>query len=225
MLLTVPTHRFSQKDAELRYDESDFKMSIPELVVRPGEVCAVVGPVGSGKSSVINACLGHMETWNGAVEVGGTTGYVPQIAWLQNLSVRENILFGNPCIQSKYDQVVEACALRMDFDILRQGDQSKAGLRGVNLSGGQRQRVNLARCAYTDPQVVLLDSPLSAVDYHTAHHLYDNCIRGLMKDKAVLLVTHQPEVSAVGVVECTWPAEKTPEDLQNEFKRVAYCTA
>jgi len=91
------------KEAELRYEESDFKMSIPELVVRPGEVCAVVGPVGSGKSSIINACLGHMETWNGTVEVGGTTGYVPQIAWLQNLTVRENIIFGNPYIQSKYD--------------------------------------------------------------------------------------------------------------------------
>ena len=101
----------------LDYDESHFKMDIPELVVNPGEVCAVVGQVGCGKSSVINAVLGHMNVRHGSLEVGGTTGYVPQQAWLQNLSLRENITFGYTFDQVKYNRVVEACALKMDFEI------------------------------------------------------------------------------------------------------------
>lgn len=179
-----------QTDVHSDYDESHFKLEIPELTINPGEVCAIVGQVGCGKSSVINAVLGHMNVRHGRVEVGGSTGYVPQQAWLQNLSLRDNITFGYTFDQVKYNRVVEACALKMDFEILRNGDQSKAGLRGVNLSGGQRQRVNLARCAYANADVVLMDSPLSAVDYHTAHHLFDHCIKGLMASKAVLLVTH-----------------------------------
>ncbi|GIM04284.1 hypothetical protein Vretimale_8859, partial [Volvox reticuliferus] len=95
--------------------------------------------------------------------------------------------------------------LTMDLQILPLGDQSKAGIRGVNFSGGQRQRVNLARCAYADADLVLLDNALSAVDHHTAHHIFDAAIKGLFADKAVVLVTHQiefmPQCDAVAIMD------------------------
>lgn len=88
-------------------------------------------------------------------------------------------------------QVLHACALELDLQILPAGDQSKAGLRGINLSGGQRQRLNLARSAYYGGDLVLLDNALSAVDHHTAHHIFEHCVRGIFRDKATVLVTHQ----------------------------------
>ena len=93
----------------------------------------------------------------------------------------------------KYESVIDACALTLDLQILPKGDQSTAGIRGVNFSGGQRQRVNLARCAYAEGDLVLLDNAMSAVDHHTAHHIFDKCIKGLFAKKAVVLVTHQLE--------------------------------
>lgn len=81
----------------------------------------------------------------------------------------------------------------------------RAGIRGVNFSGGQRQRVNLARCAYAAADLVLLDNAMSAVDHHTAHHIFDTCIKGLFADKAVVLVTHQiefmPRCDAVAIMD------------------------
>jgi len=68
---------------------------------------------------------------------------------------------------------------------------TQAGLRGINLSGGQRQRLNLARCAYFNGDLVLLDNALSAVDHHTAQHIFEHCVRGIFRDKATVLITHQ----------------------------------
>ncbi|KAG2500538.1 hypothetical protein HYH03_001315 [Edaphochlamys debaryana] len=183
----------------------NWKLHIPRFEVRPGQVVAVVGRIGAGKSSLIQALLGNMVKEHGASQVGGRISYVPQNPWLQNLSIRENVTFGESWDQSKYDQVIDSCALTLDLQILPQGDQSKAGIRGVNLSGGQRQRVNLARCAYTDADLVLLDNALSAVDHHTAHHIFDTCIKGMFAKKAVVLITHQiefmPQCDAVAIMD------------------------
>ena len=98
-----------------------------------------------------------------------------------------------PCAAVLSLQVIHDCALELDLQILPKGDQSKAGLRGINLSGGQRQRLNLARAAFFDGDLVLLDNALSAVDHHTAHHIFSNLLRSSMADKAIVLITHQVE--------------------------------
>lgn len=174
-------------------DTSGFTLRVPEFSVKAGELVAVVGRVGAGKSSILQAMLGNMQTVEGTAHSGGRIAYVPQTAWCQNLSLRDNITFGQPWDEAKYKQVIHACALELDLAILAAGDQSKAGLRGINLSGGQRQRLNLARCAYFDGDLVLLDNALSAVDHHTAHHIFEHCVRGMFRDKATVLVTHQVE--------------------------------
>lgn len=159
----------------------------------------------AGKSSIFQAVLNNMTVESGRVKVGGKLAYVPQTPWVQNLSLRDNITFGLPFDEEKYKCVVHACALELDFQILPKGDGTMAGERGINLSGGQRQRVCLARAAYHDSDLILLDNPLSAVDQHTARHIFDYCIKGLMKEKAVIWITHQlellPECSNVCIMD------------------------
>lgn len=106
-------------------------------------------------------------------------------------SVRQNILFGRPYIRSRYRQVVRVCALVRDFTLLPYGDKTIVGERGISLSGGQRARVNLARAVYKEADIYLLDDPLSAVDTQVGKHMFDECIAGFLKDKIVLLATHQ----------------------------------
>lgn len=92
---------------------------------------------------------------------------------------------------SRYKQVVDVCALKKDFEQLPNGDQTLVGEKGVSLSGGQRARINLARAVYSDAEIYLLDDPLSAVDTHVAKDLFEKCIQGFLKNKTVLLATHQ----------------------------------
>lgn len=175
-----------------------FLLKVPKFEVKPGEVVAVVGRVGAGKTSLINAILGNMVKVQGNARVGGKTSYVPQNPWCQNLTLKDNILFGTEYNEQRYRDTIHACALELDLEILAHGDQSMAGLKGINLSGGQRQRLNLARATYFDSELVVLDNALSAVDHHTAQHIFKHCIKGMLKEKAVLLVTHQVEVSTPG---------------------------
>uniref|UniRef100_A0AAX7ST65 ATP-binding cassette, sub-family C (CFTR/MRP), member 3 n=1 Tax=Astatotilapia calliptera TaxID=8154 RepID=A0AAX7ST65_ASTCA len=162
------------------------------VMVPQGSLLAVVGHVGCGKSSLISALLGDMEKVEGEVSVRGSVAYVPQQAWIQNATLRDNILFGNPYNEQKYNSVLEACALTPDLQVLPGGDMTEIGEKGINLSGGQRQRVSLARALYSDADVYLLDDPLSAVDAHVSKHIFDNLIgpEGALKGKTRILVTH-----------------------------------
>nr|XP_046230695.1 multidrug resistance-associated protein 1-like isoform X2 [Scatophagus argus] len=162
------------------------------MKVQTGSLVAVVGHVGSGKSSLLSAMLGEMERRSGFISIKGSVAYVPQQAWIQNMSLKDNILFGGERKESWYHRVVEACALLPDLDILPAGDRTEIGEKGLNLSGGQKQRVSLARAVYRRSDVYLLDDPLSAVDAHVGQHIFDGVIgpRGLLKDKTRVLVTH-----------------------------------
>ncbi|XP_035998439.1 canalicular multispecific organic anion transporter 2 isoform X2 [Fundulus heteroclitus] len=162
------------------------------VMVPPGSLVAIVGHVGCGKSSLISALLGDMEKLEGEVSVRGSVAYVPQQAWIQNATLRDNILFGNTFNECKYHRVLEACALTQDLKVLPGGDMTEIGEKGINLSGGQRQRVSLARALYSGADVYLLDDPLSAVDAHVSKHIFDNLIgpEGILKGKTRVLVTH-----------------------------------
>ncbi|XP_029015058.1 multidrug resistance-associated protein 1 [Betta splendens] len=162
------------------------------VCIPEGSLVAVVGHVGSGKSSLLSALLGEMDKLEGTVTVKGSVAYVPQQAWIQNSTLKGNIIFGQERKETWYQRVVEACALQPDLEILPAGDETEIGEKGVNLSGGQKQRVSLARAVYCDRAVYLLDDPLSAVDAHVGKHIFDHVIgpQGLLKDKTRVLVTH-----------------------------------
>ncbi|XP_043945092.1 multidrug resistance-associated protein 1-like [Protopterus annectens] len=162
------------------------------IKIRRGSLVAVVGHVGCGKSSLLSALLGEMEKEEGYVAVKGSIAYVSQQAWIQNATVKENIIFGQELNKSWYNSVVEACALLPDFEILAAGDQTEIGEKGINLSGGQKQRISLARAVYRQAALYLLDDPLSAVDAHVGQHIFEKVFgpNGLLKDKTRVLVTH-----------------------------------
>ncbi|XP_046462037.1 ATP-binding cassette sub-family C member 5-like isoform X1 [Daphnia pulex] len=162
-----------------------------DLIIPKGHLVAVCGAVGAGKSSLLSAILGHMKTSRGRVSVDGSFAYVSQQAWIMNSSLRDNILFGEAFDPKRYYDVISACALSQDLDVLPAGDDTEIGERGINLSGGQRQRVSMARALYADRDIYLLDDPLSAVDGHVGKHIFEQCIRGALKGKTVVFVTHQ----------------------------------
>jgi ATP-binding cassette subfamily C (CFTR/MRP) protein 1 len=176
------------------------------LKVKRGNLTAIVGSVGSGKTSLVSALLGEMEKLGGAANVDGRIAYVPQQAWIQNATLQDNILFGHPFDKQLYNQVIDACALRPDLAMLPGGDQTEIGEKGINLSGGQKQRVALARAVYSQADIYLFDDPLSAVDSHVGKHIFDNVIgeNGLLKGKTKLLVTHAvvylPKVDEIYVI-------------------------
>ncbi|GAB5566426.1 ATP-binding cassette sub-family C member 4 isoform X2 [Prionailurus iriomotensis] len=143
------------------------------FTVRPGELLAVVGPVGAGKSSLLSALLGELPRSQGLVSVHGRIAYVSQQPWVFAGTVRSNILFGKKYEKERYEKVIKACALRKDLQLLEDGDLTVIGDRGATLSGGQKARVNLARAVYQDADVYLLDDPLSAVDAEVGRHLFE----------------------------------------------------
>ena len=171
-----------------------FKLNGLDFSVGRNELVAVIGGVGSGKSSLLAALAGDMRRTSGSVTMGATRAFCPQYAWIQNTTVKENILFGKDYDKNWYEAVVDACALRPDLDMLPYGDLTEIGERGITVSGGQKQRLNIARAIYFNSDIVLMDDPLSAVDAHVGRHIFDNAICGLLKDKCRILATHQLHV-------------------------------
>ncbi|KAF9169455.1 hypothetical protein BGX20_010302 [Mortierella sp. AD010] len=196
---TLSGHYFELKDLNLEFPV--------------GELSVITGPTGSGKTSLLLSLLGEINPVKGQAflprrdshDINPVTGltngiaYVAQQAWLQNNTVRNNILFGSPFEQRRYDQVIEMCALRRDFEILEYGDETEIGERGITLSGGQKQRIALARAIYSRAGHILLDDCLSAVDAHTAKWLFAKCLMGpLMQGRTRILVTHAVSLTLRG---------------------------
>lgn len=173
------------------------------LRCEPGKLTAVIGRVGAGKSSLLQAMLGEMSKLSGTVRMVGTCAYVAQTAWILNGTLRENILFGTPYDAARYKTAVHAAALADDLAVLPAGDATAIGEKGINLSGGQKQRVALARAIYADADVFLLDDPLSALDAHVGAEVFRRCMGpgGVLRNRTTVLVTNQlhvlPEASLV----------------------------
>ncbi|KAI9478028.1 MAG: hypothetical protein EXX96DRAFT_539173 [Benjaminiella poitrasii] len=178
------------------------------------QLSIICGPTGAGKTTMLASLLGETYCLSGTAVlprrgqpnvalgsqnyldgmVGGSMSgiaYVAQTAWLQNCSIRDNILFGLPYNQERYENVLYMTALTRDLEILEFGDATEVGEKGITISGGQKQRVAIARAVYSQADIVILDDCLSAVDAHTAKHLYKYCLLGeYMQNRTVILVTH-----------------------------------
>lgn len=177
---------------------SDYRcktLSNLDIKVEAGKLCAIIGHVGSGKSSIFQLLLGELPIYSGDVVINGELSYASQDPWLFSASIKNNILFGLQYNKTRYQEVVKHCALATDFQQLPHADKTFVGERGSALSGGQRARVSLARAIYRNASIYLLDDPLSAVDAHVGEHIFSECIGPngfLARQRATrILITHQ----------------------------------
>jgi ATP-binding cassette subfamily C (CFTR/MRP) protein 1 len=159
--------------------------------IKKGELIAVVGAVGSGKSSLLYALLGELQHQGGSASMRGSVSFCDQKPWIMNDTLRGNVLFGLDFDEARFDQCLHAACLEDDIASLPGGEHTEIGEKGINLSGGQKARVALARCLYRNSDIVLLDDPLSAVDAHVCEHLFREAVQIYLEGKTRVLVTHQ----------------------------------
>ncbi|KAF5311665.1 hypothetical protein D9611_009497 [Ephemerocybe angulata] len=177
---------------------SQFKLTVPgELCFAKGKINLIVGPTGSGKTSLLMALLGEMHFTPTQLDSSfnlpraGGVAFAVQESWVQNETVRENIIFHSAYDEGRYRKVLYQCALEQDLELFEAGDQTEVGERGLTLSGGQKARLTLARAIYSRAEVILLDDVLAALDVHTSKWVVSKCLQGdLVQGRTVLLVTH-----------------------------------
>ncbi|KAJ7841321.1 ABC transporter [Mycena olivaceomarginata] len=167
-------------------EEKVFKMTNLNFTIPRGQLVAIVGAVGSGKTSLLQGMIGEMRRTSGYTKFGGSVGYCPQSAWIQNATIRENICFGLPFEEEKYWKAVNDSCLQPDLEMLPNGDLTE----GISLSGGQRQRLNICRSIYSDTDIQIFDDPLSALDAHVGKAVFHNVLQNTLQSKTRILVTH-----------------------------------
>ncbi|KAI1298559.1 P-loop containing nucleoside triphosphate hydrolase protein [Xylaria venustula] len=177
-----------------------------------GELSVISGKTGSGKSLMLAAILGEVDLLSGTIAkpqvpplherhdskankdnwiIPGAVAYVAQIPWIENATVKDNILFGLPYDPYRYAKTTEVCALTKDIEMFSDGDQTEIGANGINLSGGQKWRITLARAIYSRAGILVLDDIFSAVDAHVGRHIFEKCLNGeLGVGRTRILVTH-----------------------------------
>ncbi|KAH6773481.1 multidrug resistance-associated protein 2 [Perilla frutescens var. frutescens] len=198
--ISIKGGNFSWDSKAVRPTLSDINLDIPV-----GSLIAIVGGTGEGKTSLISAMLGELPPLGDAnVIIRGSVAYVPQISWIFNATVRDNILFGSTFEPARYWKAIDITAMRHDLELLPGRDLTEIGERGVNISGGQKQRVSMARAVYSDSDVYIFDDPLSALDANVARQVFNNCIKEALGGKTRVLVTNQlhflPQVDRIILV-------------------------
>ena len=165
-----------------------------DLKVEKGDLIGIVGPVGAGKTCLLNAILNNLDVLKNPtsqkIKINGTVAYVPQKAWILNDTIKNNIIFKHAFNPEKYKTIVNICQLNPDFDLFKNGDMTLVSDKGANLSGGQKTRINIARAVYSDSDIYLFDDPLSALDSHVGESIFNDLIKEYLKNKTVLVVTH-----------------------------------
>ncbi|KAI5294601.1 hypothetical protein KEM52_003639, partial [Ascosphaera acerosa] len=216
---TLPSDTISFKEATVSWPaesgtppEQRFTLSGLNFQVPKGGLTVISGKTGSGKSLVLAAIIGEAEVLEGAVHapvpppvqdrhddranrsnwiIDDAIAYVSQIPWIENATIKDNILFGLPYDSDRYERVLNACALKKDFEQLEDGDLTDIGANGINLSGGQKWRVSFARALYSRAGVLVMDDIFSALDAHTGRHLYEHALTSeLGAGRTRILVTH-----------------------------------
>ncbi|KAI8065793.1 P-loop containing nucleoside triphosphate hydrolase protein [Gongronella butleri] len=206
-------------------ENSSFILKNLNITFPNRQLSLISGATGSGKSLLLLSLLGESVLLEGTVHfprapvantvtddfaldsnidekdwiLDHSVAFVAQTPWLQNASVRDNILFGLPYVAKRYHDTLHACSLIRDLNALEDSDQTEVGEKGITLSGGQKARVALARAVYSRAGIVVMDDVLSAVDAHTARHIYENCLTGpLMQGRTRILVTHHVKLCIAG---------------------------
>jgi ABC-type multidrug transport system fused ATPase/permease subunit len=196
-----------KEDNDSRYILRNINVSFPE-----NELSVVSGKTGTGKSLLLAAILGEVDVLAGTLNVPqspaaferhdhlankdnwiipSSIAFVAQIPWIENASIKDNILFGLPVDDYRYNKVIEVCALRKDLDMLPDGEKTEIGANGINLSGGQRWRVTFARALYSRAGILVLDDIFSAVDAHVGRYIFEKGLTGeLGVGRTRILVTH-----------------------------------
>ncbi|CAN6548791.1 unnamed protein product [Malus baccata var. baccata] len=193
VMIVIETGEYEWKTSNQNLKKPTIRIT-EKIKIPQGYKVAVCGSVGSGKSSLLLSILGEIPKISGpGAKVYGTKAYVPQSAWIQTGTIRENVLFGRKMKRGFYEDVLEICALDQDVKMWADGDLTVVGERGMNLSGGEKQRIQLARAVYSDSDVYILDDPFSAVDAHTGTHLFKKCLLQHLSQKTVIYATHQLE--------------------------------
>ncbi|KAG1821831.1 ABC transporter [Suillus subaureus] len=181
-------------------NENIFKVTDIDLEIPRGQLVAIVGAVGAGKTSLLQGLIGEMRRTSGSVDFGGSVGYCAQVAWIQNTTIRENICFGRPFEEERYWKAVRDACLEPDLDMLPNYDLTEVGEKGISLSGGQKQRINICRAIYCNTDIQIFDDPLSALDAHVGKAVFQNVLKK-NADKTRILVTHAlhflPEVDYI----------------------------
>ncbi|KIK58469.1 hypothetical protein GYMLUDRAFT_45326 [Collybiopsis luxurians FD-317 M1] len=172
-----------------------------ELFFKKGCLNLITGPTGSGKTSLLLALLSEMHF----IPLGPDSychlprekgvAYAAQESWVQNETIKNNILFASEYNEARYKEVIHVCGLERDLELFEAGDETEVGEKGLTLSGGQKARVTLARAIYSSAEVLLLDDVLAALDVHTSKWIIEKCLAGdLVKDRTVILVTHNAKL-------------------------------
>ena len=174
-----------------------FILTIPSLTIQYGELIIVCGTIGQGKSSLCQALLGEMKMVDNLTShyyLSGTLSYASQLAWIQNTTIRQNIIYNKQFDKEKYYRVIHACCLLEDFQSFPLSDHTFIGQKGINLSGGQKSRIALARALYLDQEIYILDDVFAALDSIVGRKVFERVICGLLKSKTRILVTHKDEI-------------------------------
>jgi ATP-binding cassette subfamily C (CFTR/MRP) protein 2 len=192
-----------------------------DLEVEKGQLIMVIGPVGSGKSSILKSMMGLLHKQNGNVQKNGKISYIPQESFLINNTFRENIIFGHEFDEEKYRDVIKISQLEPDLKVIKGGEYAEIGEKGLNLSGGQKQRISIARAIYADTDIVLIDDSLSALDAHVGKSIFLNVFldKFVKRGKTVIMCTHVLEyLSYADKVVFIENGEITCQGNHNEMK-------
>lgn len=197
---------------DLRFENYSFKYPTSSsnnleninLFIPEGSTLGIVGKTGSGKSTLIKQILKEYEYGSGDVLLGNSPlknieisslmskiGYVPQDSVLFSKTIKENILIGkNDADDEKIERAIYLAGLSKDISNFSKGVNTLVGERGVSISGGQKQRISIARALLKEPDILILDDSLSAVDSKTQMNIIQN-IRNIRKDKTTIIVSHR----------------------------------
>ncbi|KAJ1607591.1 ATP-binding cassette protein [Cryptosporidium canis] len=181
-------------DIFFNYPTKDNILSSISFNIQKSQKVAIIGYVGSGKTTLLELILEELQPKHGTIQSFGSIFYCPQISWIINGTIRNNIILDLPFDPDWYNLVISSCSLVYDLKAMPNGDLTEIGEHGINLSGGQKQRISLARAVYQNTDILLLDDILSALDNIVATHIFQKCILGLLKHKTIILATNKLDI-------------------------------